>query len=122
VYPSWSDASSIISDREQTSNSPEHDGVLTQGWSSGECQRLKSDIYLSLSFWHSTSITNFPQENLLSEAFSLTILSFTVFFDSSLIIYSMFIFYFEFGVIIILEFTSLYGVPVRGGDCLGRLK
>jgi len=57
---------------------PEQDRVLVQGWSSGECQRLKSDIYLSLSVWHSTSITNFPRENLLSKAFSLTILSFTV--------------------------------------------
>jgi len=41
-------------------------------------KRLKSYIYLSLSVWHSTSITNFPRENLLSEAFSLTILSLTV--------------------------------------------
>ena len=57
---------------------PEQDRVLTQGRSSRECQRLKSDIYLSLSVWHSTSITNFPQENLLSEVFSYTILSFTV--------------------------------------------
>jgi len=58
--------------------SPEEDRVLAQGQSRGECQRLKSDIYLSLSVWHSTSITNFPRENLLSEAFSLTILSFNV--------------------------------------------
>jgi len=54
------------------------DRVLAQARSSGECQRLKSDIYLSLSVWHSTSITNFPRKNLLSEAFSVTILSFTV--------------------------------------------
>jgi len=40
---------------------------------------VKSDIYLSLSVWHSTSITNFPQENLLSEVFSLMVLSFIVF-------------------------------------------
>jgi len=59
--------------------SPEQDRVLAQGRSSGECQRLKSDIYLSLSVWHSTSITNFPGGNLFSEAFSLTILSLTVF-------------------------------------------
>jgi len=58
--------------------SPKQDRVLAQGQSSGECQRLKSDIYLSLSVSHSTLITNFPQENLLSEAFSLMILSFTV--------------------------------------------
>jgi len=58
--------------------SPEQDRVLVQGQSSGECQRLKSDIYLSLSVWHSTSLINFPQKNFLSEAFSLTILSFTV--------------------------------------------
>ena len=57
---------------------PEQDRVLAQGRSSGYCQRLKSDIYLSLSVWHSTSITNFPRENLFSEAFSLTILRFTV--------------------------------------------
>jgi len=29
--------------------SPEQDRVLAQGLSSGECQRLKSDMYLSLS-------------------------------------------------------------------------
>jgi len=52
--------------------------VLAQGQSSGECQRLKSDIYLSLSVWHSTLITNLPQENLLREAFSFMILSLTV--------------------------------------------
>jgi len=57
--------------------SPEQDRVLSQGWSSGECQRLKSDIYLSIRVWHSTSITNDSQENLLSEAFRLTILCFT---------------------------------------------
>jgi len=56
----------------------EQDRVLAQGRSSGECQRLKSDIYLSLSVWYSTSKNNFPRENLLSEAFSLTILSLTV--------------------------------------------
>jgi len=56
----------------------EQDRVLQQGRSSGECQRLKSHIYLSLSVWHSTSTTNFPRENLLIEAFSLMILSFTV--------------------------------------------
>jgi len=43
---------------------PEQDRVLAQGRSSGECQRLKSDIYKGLSVWHSTSITNFPRENL----------------------------------------------------------
>jgi len=57
---------------------PEQDWVLSQGRSSGESRRIKSDIYLTLSAWHSTSITNFPRENLLSEAFSLTILSLTV--------------------------------------------
>jgi len=69
--------------------------VLVQGRSSGECQRLKSDIYISLSVWHSNSINNFPQENLLSEAFSLTILSLTVFILRELFT-SIFIFYFEF--------------------------
>jgi len=72
---------------------PKQDRVLGQGRSSGECQRLKSDIYLSLSVWHSTSITNFPQENLLSEAFRLTILSFTILV--ALNYYLIFIFYFE---------------------------
>jgi len=62
--------------RPQTNS--EQDRVLAQGRTSGECQRLKSDIYLSLSVWHSTLITNFPRENLLSKAFSLTISSFTV--------------------------------------------
>jgi len=75
--------------------SPEQDRVLAHGRSSGECQRLKSDIYLSLSVLHSTSITNFPRENLLSEAFSLTILSLTVLILRELF-YFIFIFYFEF--------------------------
>jgi len=72
---------------------PEQDRVLSQGRSSGECQRLKSDIYLSLSVWHSPSITNFPRENLLTEACSLTILSFTV--DSFELFYLIFIIYLE---------------------------
>jgi len=80
VYPSLSATScGIIPDREETSDSPKQDWVLAQGQSCGECQWLKSDIYLSLSIWHSTSITNNPRENLLSEAFSLTKLSFTIF-------------------------------------------
>ena len=58
-------------------DSPEQDRVLAQGRCSGECQRLKSDIYLSFSVWYSTSKTYFPQQNLLCKAFSLTILSFT---------------------------------------------
>jgi len=57
---------------------PQEERVLEPGQSSGECQRLKSDIYLNLSVSHSTSITNFPQENLWSEALHLKILSFTV--------------------------------------------
>jgi len=72
---------------------PEQDRVLAQGRSSGACQRLKSDIYLSLSFWHSTSITNFPRENILTEGFSLTILSFT--FLILLNYYLIIILYFE---------------------------
>jgi len=58
--------------------SPEQDIVLKQAQSSDECQELKSDIYLSLSIWHSTSTSNFLRENILSEAFSLTMLIFTV--------------------------------------------
>jgi len=58
---------------------PDQDRLLAQSRSSGQCQRLKSHIYFTLSVLHSTSITNFPQENLLSEAFSLPILSLTVF-------------------------------------------
>jgi len=69
--------------------SPEQDRVLAQGQSSGECQWLKSVIYLSLSVWHSTSITNFPREYLLSEAFSLMILSFTVLLHCELITQSL---------------------------------
>jgi len=72
---------------------PEQDRVLAQGRSSDECQRLKSDINLSLSVWHSTSMTNIPRETLLSATFTLTILSFTVLI---LLNYSLiFIFYFE---------------------------
>jgi len=47
----------------RTRTSPEQDRVLPQRRSSGECQRLKSDIYLGLSVWHSTSTTNFSREN-----------------------------------------------------------
>jgi len=72
---------------------PEQDRVLAQGQGSGQCQRLKSDIYLSLSVWHSTSITNFPRENLLSQAFSLTILTITILI--LLHYYLIFILYFE---------------------------
>jgi len=86
--------------------SPEQDRVLAQGWSSRECQRLKSDIYLSLSIWHSTLITNFPPENLLSEAFSLMILSFTGLILRELITLS-FSSTLSFGAVATLEFTSL---------------
>jgi len=85
---------------------PEQDRVLVQGRSSGECQRLKSDIYLSLSIWHSTSITNFSQENLLSEASSLTILSLTVFILRELFTLSLSS-TLSFGAVATLEFTSL---------------
>jgi len=79
---------------------------LTQGRSSGECQKLQSDIYLSLSVWHSTSITNFPGENLLSEAFSLTILSLTVLTLCQLFTLSLSC-PFSFGAVATLVFTSL---------------
>jgi len=69
-------------------------------------KRLKSDIYLSLSVWHSTSITNFPRENLLSEAFSLTILSLTVLLVRELITLSLSS-TLSFGAVATLEFTSL---------------
>jgi len=80
--------------------------VLAQGRSSGECQRLKSDIYLSLSVWHSTLITNFPLENLSSEAISLTILSLTVFILRELFTLSLSS-TLSFGAVTTLEFTSL---------------
>jgi len=38
----------------RTRTNTEQDRVLAEGQSSGECQRLKSDIYFSFSFWHST--------------------------------------------------------------------
>jgi len=44
---------------------PEQDRVLAQGRSSGECQRLKSDISLGLCVWHSTLITNFFSRELI---------------------------------------------------------
>jgi len=50
-------ASFLMEGRPRTN--PEKDRVLAQGRSNGEFQRLKSDIYLSLSVWHSTLITNF---------------------------------------------------------------
>ena len=74
-------------------------------------KRLKSDIYLSLSVWHSTSITNFPRENLLSETFSLTILSLTVLILRELFTLSLSS-TLSFGAVATLEFTSLYGAPV----------
>ena len=82
------------------------DRVLVQGRSSGECQRLKCDIYLSLSVWHSTSITNFPRANLLSEAFSLTILSLTVLILRELFTLSLSS-ALTFCAVATLEFTSL---------------
>jgi len=84
----------------------EQDRVLAQGRSSGESQRLKSDIYLSLSVWYSTSITNFPRENLLSEAFSLTILSLTVLILRELFTLSLSS-TLSFGAVATLEFTTL---------------
>jgi len=80
--------------------------VLAQGPSCGEYERHKSDIYLSLHVWHSTSITNFPQENLLSEAFSLTILSLTVLILRELFTLSLSS-TLSFGAVATLEFTSL---------------
>jgi len=62
--------------------SPEQDRVLAHGRSSGECQRLKSDIYLSLSVWHSTSITNFSLRELIESSFQLNDIKFNR-FDSS---------------------------------------
>jgi len=85
---------------------PEQDRVLAQGRSCRECQRLKSDMYLSLSVSHSTSITNFPCENLLSEAFSLTILSLTVLILRELFPLSLSS-TLSFGAVVPLVFTSL---------------
>jgi len=85
---------------------PEQDRVLAQGRSSGECQRLKSDIYLSLSVWHSPSMTNFPRENLFSEAFSLTILNLTLLILRELFTLSLSS-TLSFGTVATLEFTSL---------------
>ena len=93
-----------MEDRPQTS--PEQDRLLTHCHSSGECQRLKSDISLSLTAWHSTSITNFPRENLLSEAFSLTILSLTVLILRELFTLSLSS-TLSFGAVATLEFTSI---------------
>jgi len=91
-----------------TSDSPDQDRVLAQGRSSGECQGLKPDIYLSFSIWHSTSITHFPRENLLHEAFSLMILSLTILI---LLNYFIFIFYFESLVQLQPYSSLLYRVP-----------
>jgi len=97
---------------------PEQDRVLAQGRSSGECQRLKSDILLSLSVWHSTWITIFPRENILSEASSLTILSLTVLILCELFTLSL-SFTLSFGAVAALEFTSLSGAPVTHFHCVG---
>jgi len=58
-------------------------------------KRLKSDIYLSLSVWHSTSRTNFSSRELIEWSFLLNDIKFKL-FNFSWIIYSIFIFYFEF--------------------------
>jgi len=85
----------------------EQDRVLAPGRSSGECQRLKSDMYLSLSVWHSTLRNQlFPRENLLGEAFSLTILSLTVLILRELFTLSLSS-TLSFGAVPTLEFTSL---------------
>jgi len=60
--------------RPQTS--PKQDRVLAQGQSSTECQRLKSDFYLSLSTWHSTLRTNFPEKELIERSFHLNHIKF----------------------------------------------
>jgi len=85
--------------------SPEQDRVLAQGRSSGECQMLKSDIYFSLSVSHSTSIINFPRENLLSEAFQLNHIKF---YGLILLNYSshLYLLLCVFGAVTTLEFTS----------------
>jgi len=73
---------------------PEQARVLAQGRSSGECQRLKSEYLLKfkrLAFYFDNQL--FLERTKLSEASSLTILSFTV--DSSELFYLIFIFYFE---------------------------
>ena len=88
--------------------------MLAHGRSSSECQRLKSVIYLSLSVWHSTSIINFPRENLLSEAFSLTILSFMVLILRELLTLSLSS-TLSFGAVATLEFTFLECAPVTRG-------
>jgi len=85
---------------------PEQERGLAQRWSSDECQRLKSDIYLGLSVWHSTSITNFPRDNLLREAFSLMILSLTFLILRALITLSLSS-TLSFGAVATFEFTSL---------------
>ena len=61
---------------------PEQDWMLTQGRRSGECQGLKSDIYFSLSVWHSTSITKLSSRELSESTFQLNNIMFTS-FDSS---------------------------------------
>jgi len=85
---------------------PEQDMVLAQGRSSGECQWLKYDIYLSLSVCHSTSITKFPRENLLSKGFSLMILSLTAWILREIFTLSLSS-TLSFGAVATLEFTSL---------------
>ena len=61
MYLSWSDTSSrIIPDGGETSDSPEPGRVLAPGRCSGECQRLRSDIYISLRVWDSTATQTFP--------------------------------------------------------------
>ena len=80
--------------------------MLAQGWSSGECQRLKSDIYLILTVMNSTAITNFPQETLLSETLSLRIFTFTILLLCELFTLSLSC-TLTFGAVTIFVFTSL---------------
>jgi len=107
VYLSWSDTSGrIIPNAGRPPTNAKQDRVLAHGRSSGECPRLKSDNYLSLSVWHSSSITNYPRENLLSEAFSLMTLSLTILILLELYTLSLSS-TLSFGVVVTLEFTTL---------------
>jgi len=66
----------------RTWTSPEQDRLLAQGRSSGDLLRLKSAIYLSLSVWHSTSMTNLSSREPIESSFELNDIKFNRFYSS----------------------------------------
>ena len=87
-------------------------------WCSGECQRPKSDIYLSLSVGHSTSITKFSLRQLIELCFELNYIKL-----NRLILLNylpqVYLLLWVFGPVASLEFMTLLGAPITAGTLQG---